>query len=70
MEEKENFAKNMWKLVKELEDLRAKCNTGECVGNALVMNDHVTETSQSLRNTAESIDQFCKDLRNNLERIQ
>ena len=36
----------------------------------LVTKKHVTEASQSLKNTAENIDQFCKDLRNNLKMIQ
>ena len=40
-------------------------NWKECVTK-----NHVTEASQSLRNTAESIDEFCRKLRNNLERIQ
>ena len=44
----------------------------ESVANwmSLAMNNHVTEASQSLRTRAESIDQFCRKLRNNLERIQ
>jgi hypothetical protein len=35
LEKKENCAKNLWKLVKELEDLRQICNAGECVGDTV-----------------------------------
>ncbi|CAL8291912.1 unnamed protein product [Gadus morhua 'NCC'] len=35
LEEKENCEKNLWKLVKELENLRKNCNAGECVGNTI-----------------------------------
>ena len=38
--------------------------------NELVKKQHLTEASQSLRNAAEHIDQFCKNLRNNLKMIQ
>ena len=35
LEEKENCKKNLWQLVKELENLRKNCNVGECVGNTI-----------------------------------
>ena len=35
LEQKENCAKSLWKLVKELETLRRKCNAGECIGSSV-----------------------------------